>query len=112
MSEAQQQPQQQLLPLDAFRKFDQEREKARNAAKEQAVKKGEEAVATLSELGFHYVFAPEQKGHGPREVKDAPCSVCGFKTLPLHDARSHRGQEPKKTFSAEELKTRGLSKAP
>ncbi len=104
-------PQQLVLPaIESFRKLDQEREKARELARGQAVKKGEEAVATLNELGFPYTFAPTEDKNGARAMKDEPCSVCGFKTAPLHDARSHRGQEPKKAFTSAELTAKGLQK--
>lgn len=106
-------PEQLVLPeIEAFRKLDKELEKARETAKTHAVKKGEEAVAALAELGFDYTFGPAaERKNGSREIKDAPCTVCGFKTAPLHDARSHRGQEPKAPFKTEELKARGLTKA-
>jgi hypothetical protein len=45
-----------------------------------------------------------------RTRKDAPCSVCRFKTEPPHDARSHRHQNPKKPFTASELATKGMER--
>lgn len=42
---------------------------------------------------------------------DRPCPICGFKTVPPHDARRHRGQSEKKPFTAEELNTMGMKKA-
>lgn len=106
-------PQQLTLPaIEAFRKLDQEREKAREVARTQAIKKAEEAIAALNELGFRYTLSVAgEKANGAREIKDVPCSVCGFKTNPLHDARSHRGQDPKKAFTADELKARTMTRA-
>jgi len=40
-----------------------------------------------------------------------PCSICGFATVPNHDARKHRAQEEKKAFTAKELSNLGLQKA-
>jgi hypothetical protein len=47
-----------------------------------------------------------------RARKDAPCSVCGFKTEPPHDARSHAQQNPKGPFTASELADRKLERVP
>ena len=47
-----------------------------------------------------------------RARKDAPCSVCGFKTEPPHDARSHGQQNPKGPFTASELADRKLERVP
>ncbi len=105
-----------LPELEEFRKLDQERERARERAQNLAVAKGEEAVLTLKELGFIYSFAPADmipttdKPKGTHAVKDGPCSVCGFKTAPLHHARSHRGQEPKRAFTIEELAIKNMSR--
>jgi hypothetical protein len=51
---------------------------------------------------------------GPSEilgtVKDAPCPICEFLTIPPHDRRTHRNQKKKAPFSAAELKEKGLVK--
>ena len=47
-----------------------------------------------------------------RVRKDAPCSVCRFKTEPPHDARSHGQQNPKGPFTASELADRKLERVP
>ncbi len=50
---------------------------------------------------------------GTRSVDpNRPCPICGFKTIPPHDARAHRAQgDKKRAFTAEELTAKGLRKA-
>ncbi len=50
---------------------------------------------------------------GTRQVNaERACPICGFRTIPPHDARAHRAQgERKKPFTAEELSAKGLQKA-
>jgi hypothetical protein len=68
----------------------------------------QELLDELKALGWK---ATGKRKTGEREKKDAPCTVCGFKTEPLHDARKHRSQgKSKKAFNAEELKELGLKK--
>lgn len=75
-------------------------------------------ISELGQLGYRYRIVDGGRGRGPRgasrkgtrQVKDAPCPVCGFKTNPPHDARAHRGQMDKKPFTAAELKAKGLEK--
>lgn len=77
-------------------------------------------IRELGELGYRYRVVEGGRGRsgrgagvsrkGTRQVKDAPCPVCGFKTNPPHDARAHRGQQEKKPFTAAELKAKGLEK--
>jgi hypothetical protein len=45
-----------------------------------------------------------------RAKKDAPCSICGFKTNPLHDARAHRSQTVKGAYTDAELSARGMTR--
>lgn len=72
----------------------------------------DELLAELKELGFDGGKVSKKSAAGSREKKDAPCSVCEFKTDPLHDARAHRSQgKTKKPFTAEELRERGMKKA-
>lgn len=73
-------------------------------------------ISELNELGYNYRLGQGGRGRstgsrkGTRQVKDAPCPVCGFKTNPPHDARAHRGQDEKKPFTAAELRAKGLEK--
>src|SRR5687767_5318195 len=64
-------------------------------------------IAELHELGFTYKLGQGWRGRatgggrkGTRQVKDAPCPVCGFKTNPPHDSRAHRGQQDKKPLTS------------
>lgn len=92
-------------------------------AKEEALEKANEAVASLNALGLEYRLvngaepaARVTKAAGKTTastkgmVRDAPCSICGFKTSPPHDARAHRGQTKKKAFTAAELKDKDFAK--
>jgi len=100
--------------LDAIKKLEEERERLIEGAKSEALAKAQEAISDLGRLGFEYELVERQdnrqaaeKGRGTgvkRPMKDKPCSICGFKTNPLHDARAHRSQETKKPFTAAELK--------
>ena len=77
---------------------------------EQKKTRRDELLAELKELG--YSGKKSKKSESVREKKDAPCSVCDFKTEPLHDARAHRSQgKQKKPFTNEELKERSMKKA-
>ena len=104
--------------LAKLKKLDEERAKLLNEAKKQALANVQTAIAELNSLGFNYRIveggkAPISQGSrvGTRGVKDAPCPICGFKTNPPHDKRSHRTQEPKKPFTEAELKAKGMRKS-
>ena len=87
--------------------------KLRNAAL--AVVRG--AIADLGEMGVHYHIV---EGRAPGKVvgtSKAPvafergaCPICGFKTNPPHDGRTHRYQDPKKAFTTAQLTAKGMSK--
>jgi len=103
--------------IERIKELVAERAKIFEQAKEEALHKANEAVADLNALGLHYHLAPgdetqvkagDAKVHGT--VKDAVCPVCGFKTSPPHDKRSHRAQKKKAPFTATELKKKGLEK--
>lgn len=99
--------------LDRIKALDKERAELFENAKSEAMTKANEAVANLNALGFDYHLAEgkKRKATGVRQIKDAPCSVCGFKTNPIHDARKHRAQGKKKrAFTAQELKDLNLTK--
>jgi DNA repair exonuclease SbcCD ATPase subunit len=81
------------------------------AAKEQ---RRQELLRELAALGFS--ASPSRPESAVRVAAkkgrrtDDPCRVCGFKTTPLHDARSHRGQNPQRPFSDDELARRNFVK--
>jgi hypothetical protein len=103
-----------------IKQLDQERAQLIASAKKEALDRAKTAIDELSGLGFNYQLTeggkantskrPARKGTG--FVKDAPCPVCKFKTIPLHDARKHRGQGGrKKPFTPAELTELQLEKA-
>jgi single-stranded DNA-specific DHH superfamily exonuclease len=114
-------PEKKMTVLEQIKKLDEQRSKLLESAKAEALKKAEEAVAELNEIGFTYRLvegdgaSPKKKGSraGAGTVDPAkPCSVCNFLTTPNHDARKHRSQgESKKAFTAKELEAFGLKKA-
>jgi hypothetical protein len=103
-------PVQKLAKIDAERaKLDAERKEALSVAKQEALQRANEALDQLNALGFNFVLSEEETPDPPkREPIDGPCGYCGFKTMPLHDKRRHRGSDLKRPFTAEELKDRGL----
>ena len=103
--------------LQELKALDEKRAKLLEGAKSEALEKAHKAIAELNELGLHYTLSegtqptskrPENQSKRPQ--KDVPCSICHYKTNPLHDGRAHRSQEPKKPFTAAELTERGLAK--
>ena len=111
--------------LEQLKALDAQRAELIEGAKQEALDKAEKAIADLNSLGFHYrlvegtstareprkvTHRQSQEDTPKRQLQDKPCSICEFKTNPLHDARSHRHQNPKKPFTVEELMEKGLSK--
>ena len=100
-----------LTAVQRLAKLDAERAEILATAKGDALQKANEAVEELNALGFHYLLYEEgEKPNGMTKgvPADAPCVLCGFKTSPPHDKRSHRTQEPKQPFTA----TEGADKPP
>ena len=104
--------------MEQIKKLDEQKSKLLDDARQEALRDANAAVAVLNELGFTYKLveggrsnstAPSSRT-GTRTVKDMPCPICGFKTNPPHDKRSHRIQDPKKPYTDAELKAKGLSK--
>jgi len=108
--------------MDQLKALDDQRAKLIEDAKRLALDKAHKAVAELNDLGFKYSLTDTSRGASPRvskaqtaaggakrRQKDAPCPICHFKTSPAHDGRSHRGQEPKRPFTAAELAQRHLT---
>lgn len=112
-----------LTPLERIKQLDDEKRKIMAEAKGEAMERVNSAIQDLNSLGFSYQLTegtprrratdqPESGRKGTRQVNpDRPCPICGFKTIPPHDARAHRSQEPKARFTAEELSTKGYAKA-
>lgn len=51
----------------------------------------------------------QSRGAPRASERDEPCKVCGFKTVPAHDGRKHRGQgKNRKRFTPTELEALGL----
>jgi hypothetical protein len=110
-------------PAERIKQLDQERAKLLGEAKKEALTRANQAVADLVALGFTYTLADDRaparaktaktaSRKGTRQIKDAPCSICGFKTAPPHDARRHRFSQGKRKrpFTAKELSDLGLKK--
>ena len=113
-------------PVERIKQIDQERAKLLGEAKKEALARANQAVADLVALGFTYTLVDGQaparaktaktaktaSRKGTRQIRNAPCSICGFKTAPLHDARRHRFSQGKKKrpFTAKELSDLGLKK--
>ena len=99
-------------PVQKLARLDAERAEILASAKADALQKATDAVSELNALGFQYRLTEEAEkkltvNHAP---SDKPCTICGFKTEPFHDARSHPRIGEKKPFTAEELTTRKLVK--
>jgi len=108
-----------LSAVEQLKKLDAERAKILETAKTEALAKATEAIEELNALGFHYSIsegarsARQPRAGGTtakRQPSGAACPICGFKTEPPHDRRTHRTQEPKRAFNDAELKEKGLVK--
>ena len=106
--------------IDQLKALDDQRAKLIEDAKGAALEKAHKAVVELNDLGFRYSLTEGARASSPkaaksvgaaskRRHKDAPCPICHFKTSPMHDGRSHRGQEPKRSFTAAELAQKGFT---
>jgi len=95
-------------------------EHQKTKVKAETLRKVKQALKELNKLGFDYKVVRNGKGKGrangtvkerganSRTLKDAPCRICGFRTVGPHDARAHRGQAKKARFTRKELAERGL----
>jgi len=99
-----------LTPAQQIAALEAQKQKILETAKAEAMSKVEAALAELNDLGFKYRLTEEMARTGNHTPSDKACSVCGYKTNPPHDARSHRGIEPKKPFTDGELAERHLTK--
>jgi hypothetical protein len=101
-----------LTPVQKLARLDAERAEVLASAKADALQKANEAVGELNALGFHYLLCEEgEKPSKKGEPSDAACPICLYKTMPVHDRRSHKKQAIKAPFTDEELKVRGLVRA-
>jgi hypothetical protein len=95
--------------LDQIRTVEHQKAKV----KTETLRKVKLALNELNKLGFDYRVVgngrvSETVRRSLRTLKDAPCRICGFRTVRPHDARAHRGQAKKAPFTRKELAERGL----
>ena len=99
--------------LEQLKELDAQRQRLLEGAMSEAMASLNAALESVNALGrrFRLVEDTSTGRKGTRQVKDAPCKICGFKTRPPHDARRHRAQKTKKPFSNAELQAMGMEKA-
>jgi len=108
-----------LTTLQQITKLDEERAKLLESAKADALARAEEAINELTALGFDYELAEHtretapktrtvRKGLVPDHHPKGTCPICEYATKPPHDKRSHRSQQKKRPFTADELHHRSL----
>ena len=105
--------------LQQIKKLDEERTKILEGAKADALARAEEAINELTALGFAYELVEPARAT-TRKTRTAPngsasdhrpkgtCPICEYATKPPHDKRSHRSQQKKRPFTADELHQRSL----
>lgn len=101
--------------LEQLKELEEKAQQIREQAKATELEKATAAVEALNALGFRYVLTEPGAQAGTRRAvnhtpSDKACSVCGYKTNPPHNSRSHRAQSNKAPFSDAELKEKGLIK--
>jgi hypothetical protein len=108
--------------VERLKALDEERSRLVDDAKSEAMERANEAISALNALGFSYrltqsgdagpgrrISSGQESRKGTRQVNaERPCPICGFRTEPPHDARRHRGQDPKRPFTDEELKANNM----
>ncbi len=110
-------------PIARIKELDDERQNILTAALSEVKARVQKALEDLKTLGEDFILIPRAKTlhkqarrktsrKGTRTIKEAACSICGFKTKPPHDARKHRFAQGKKKrpFTAKELSDLGLKK--
>ena len=109
-----------LTTLQQIKKLDEERAKLLESAKNDALARAEEAVNELTALGFDYELVEPARETAPRKTRTArkasapdhrpkgTCPVCEYATNPPHDKRSHKSQQKKRPFTADELDQRSF----
>ena len=105
--------------LQQIKKLDEERTKLLESAKADALARAEEAINELTALGFDYELVEPaketarktravRKGMVPDHHPKGTCPICEYATKPPHDKRSHKSQQKKRPFTADELNQRSL----
>ena len=105
--------------LQQLKKLDEERTKLLEGAKADALARAEEAINELTALGFDYELVEPaketarktravRKGVVPDHHPKGTCPICEYATKPPHDKRSHKSQQKKRPFTADELDQRSL----
>jgi hypothetical protein len=106
---------------DELKQLEKRREELRAQLRSDAEAGLRQSLVDFNNLNFGvtYELREARRGRGQgsrrgtRQVNaERACPICGFRTIPPHDARAHRSQgDKKKAFSAEELSAKGLQKA-
>ena len=98
--------------IDRVRKLQTEIDALRNDAKQELLDTIQVHIKELETMGLSYrLVSGGSRGTGTRQRNpERPCPVCKFSTTPPHDARSHRGQDTKKAFTAAELRELDMTK--
>jgi hypothetical protein len=105
--------------LQQIKKLDEERSKILEGAKNEALARAAEAINELTALGFDYELIElargtarktrtARKGSAPDHHPKGTCPICEYATKPPHDKRSHKSQQKKRPFTADELHQRSL----
>ena len=114
--------------LERLRRLNEERDQLLTGARSELLLKINQGIDELNRLGYSYRLTGEHddspqgnslffekqetvisdKKRQKREKKDLPCSVCGFKTDPLHDGRAHRNHPA--VFTDDELLAKGWNR--
>ena len=98
--------------LEQLKKLDEQRNQLLDNAKTELLKKAEDAISELNQLGFNYRLTQGESGGTKKKTgaskpaAERHCDVCDMNG---HDARAHRNQNPKKKFTAKELAEKGLA---
>ena len=112
-----------LTTLQQIKKLEEERAKLLESAKSDALTRAKEAINELTALGFAYELVEPAGRTRPRKTRTARkaptpdhhprgmCPICEYTTKPPHDKRSHKSQQKKRPFTADELDQRSLVRA-
>lgn len=93
-----------------------EAEQMKGAAVKNLTEEIKAKIGELNAFGFAYKLvdaaAPKKEVAKPAQVQrkkpEGPCVVCGFATVPAHDARAHPRKGEKRPFTLEQLGERKL----
>ena len=105
-------------PMDELKHLDKRREELLGEVRGSAESNLRKALRDFNDLGLGMTYKLRVSGRGSgrrgtRQVNaNRACPICGFRTVPPHDARAHRSQgDKKKAFTADELSAKGMQKA-